>query len=147
MDTKQFHHSIAKYIQASNTELNRLRESETALLNKVASLQKSVQLHKEASQQSTLHCSPEDVANLAENVIRAGFLKEASRQDFIDNCLEQPTKLIPFLDKLATLTINNKNLPVLGNAVEKEAGIAAKSGNSSDNHWESFTRKLALKMN
>lgn len=148
MDSKQFNRNVATYIQASTNELDRLRASERSLLDKVASLESAnVRIQKEASQQTTAICQPEEAANLADNIVRAGLMKEAEREAFIYNCLNNPNTLVGFMDKLAAITINSKGLPVLGSGVERGTTAALQGNSKSDDAWDSFMSTLNRKIN
>jgi hypothetical protein len=142
---KQLKHDVAVYIQSSQNEQERLVNENSALLNKNASLNKQLQVQKEASlnKVSGVSLKPETVAALADNVIRAGFIKEAGREAFIGASIDNPLQIVHFLNKLASITIETKGLPVLGNGVEKEAHLVAKTGQrESDTAYEASMAKL-----
>jgi hypothetical protein len=141
---RQLKHDVAQYIQASQNEQERLVRENSSLLEKNASLTSQLQVQKEASQtQAPKFLEPESVAVLADNVIRAGFIKEAGRDAFISASINDPLQIVNFLNKLASITIETKGLPVLGEVVEKEAYSVAKTGQrSSDAAFEASMAKL-----
>jgi hypothetical protein len=144
MDT-QLKHDVAKYIQASQNEQERLVNENSTLLQKNAALANQLQVQKEASRNkaSGSFLTPETVAALADNAVRAGFIKEANRAPFIGAALGNPLEIVNFLNKLASITIETKGLPVLGNVVEKEAGKVAKTDlRESDAAYEASMAKL-----
>ena len=141
---RQLKHDIAQYIQASQDEQDRLVRENASLLEKNASLANQLQVQKEASQtQEPKFLDPESVAALADNVIRAGFIKESGRDAFISASINDPLQIVTFLNKLASITIETKGLPVLGEVVDKEANMVAKTGQrSSDAAYEASMAKL-----
>ena len=141
---RQLKHDIAQYIQASQDEQDRLVRENASLLEKNASLTNQLQVQKEASQtQEPKFLDPESVAALADNVIRAGFIKESGRDAFISASINDPLQIVTFLNKLASITIETKGLPVLGEVVDKEANMVAKTGQrSSDAAYEASMAKL-----
>jgi len=152
-NTNQFQHEVAQYVQASQDLMEKQAAENNDLRNTVAALSaenNAFRVQKEASQQSApvTGLAPEKVAALADDVIRAGFLKEASRDQFIGAALNNPNGLASFITGLADVTIQRNGLPILGNVVEKEASVTAEKGRrASDIAYENSMSKLSQKSN
>ena len=150
-NTKQFQNEVAQYVLASQDLVEKQAAENKTLLSKVASLSaenSAFRVQKEASQQSApaMGMAPETVAALADTVIRAGFLKEASREQFVGAALNNPNGLASFITGLANVTIQHTGLPILGQGVEKEASVTAEKGRrASDIAFEASMSKLSQK--
>jgi len=151
-NTNQFQHEVAQYVQASQDLLEKRAAENKDLLSEVSSLRaenNAFRVQKEASQPSpVMGMAPETVADLADNVIRAGWIGKEARESFIGAALNNPNGLATFLTGLADVTIQRNGLPILGQVVEKEASVTAEKGQrASDIAYETSMRKLSQKSN
>jgi hypothetical protein len=145
----QFRHEMATYIQSSQDLTDSLAKENKALLQKNATLSKALRVQKEASQQSipSQVLAPEQIADLADSMVRARFIKEAARDSFIGAAMHNPLEIVGFLSNLADITIKTNGLPILGSSVQKEASVTANKGQSaSDASWENSIRRLSSKL-
>lgn len=121
---------VASYIKETDALITELKSERDALLTKTASLEKNA---------SGAQLPVDKVANLVDQVVRAGFLKQADREAAIKAISEQPVNsLLSFVEKLASKRISaGAAMPVLGRAVgqETESGAAA-GGRESDRVFE-----------
>ena len=150
---KKTQHDVAQYIQASQDLMDKQAAENKTLLSKVDALtveNNAFRVQKEASQQSApaMGMTPETVADLADDVIRAGFIDKTAREGFINGALNNPNGLATFLTGLAGVTIQRNGLPILGQVVNKEASVTAEKGQSaSDIAWDKSISKLSQKSN
>ena len=129
---------MAEYIGITDELITDLRQ-------KVASLQKSANqkpsTEKQASAAPTL--DPEAIKDTVSNIISAGFLKKADQAAAVTAINSNPAALLDFLDKLASKSIQNKQAPKLGKAIEKKAQDSIRE---SDANFEKTFGRLGARM-
>lgn len=123
---------VAAYIKETDALITDLKKERDALQQKAAALEKNA---------SGNPLEAETITATVDRVIKAGFLKQADRDQAIAAITERPaTALLSFIDKLATRRIDASaaTMPKLGRAVsaETETGSAQASVRESDRLFE-----------
>lgn len=139
MNTKEFTKvagDMAEYIQHSQEIIDTLQAE-------------NAELRKTASQEKTASASPsldqDGLENMVDNIIEAGILKEADRQQAIDSANADPNSLVNFIDRLATRTVSEKQASAvrpLGRATSETQKTASKGDRESDAHYEELVGRL-----
>jgi hypothetical protein len=115
----------------------------------ITSLQaENAELRKTASHEKTASASPIDqdsLENMVDNVIEAGILKEADRQQAIDAVNADPNSLVNFVDRLATRTTSEKTASAvrpLGRPQATDNGTQKTASRESDAHFDDLCSRL-----
>jgi hypothetical protein len=115
IEFKDFATKVAAYVKDTDEVIQQLRSEKTEL-------EKAASLSKTASAKPAI--DPVAVETTVEKIVRAGFLKQADREQAIRAITDDPaTSLLGFIEKLAERRIESEatgRVPSLGHAVTKE---------------------------
>ena len=127
---------MAEYIQHSQDIITTL-QAENQELRKQASLDKTA---------SSSLIDQDSLENMVDNVIEAGILKEADRQQAIDAVNADPNSLVNFVDRLANRTTSEKQASAVRPLGRPQAtGTTASSPaaeRESDAHFNDLCSRL-----
>jgi len=133
---------------ATSTRDALLKEAEALrgqLSEKTAELEKQASL---ASGQPTATLQVDSVTATADNMVKAGYLKESEKDEMVKQASADPAVLLACLDKLAEMEIQ-RNLPLksLGKiATDEPAKIQGKDlekqARKSDQRWDEGVERL-----
>jgi len=133
--TPQVSAGMAEYIGLTDELISGLR-------NKVASLETN--LKHEKTQKVASNQAPsldvDAVNSTVSNIISAGFLKKADQEQAITAINSNPATLLDFLDKLASKTINNRQVKPTGKAVQQEKTASSTRRDSDVAFEQTFSR-------
>jgi hypothetical protein len=134
--------NAVEYIQVTSDLINELQQKNAALEAGSRELQKQAKLQKQASA-SKPALDRTAVELTVDNMVKAGFFKQAEKANAVEHILQEPASLLSCLNKLATDSMNR--VPKLGKGVtDKQASAPAER--ESDRQFESFTRNLYSKV-
>ena len=133
---------MSEKILNTSLEINKQLSAEVDALKKYAKQLKSEsELAKKASVKAPSF-SEDALSKAADILVDSGFLKSASKAQFVELCKATPDKALEALEKVASATVKPAGKPeAVGRAVEKSASwFSVKSASKEDPYKDCFQR-------